>query len=253
MEIRCAECEHVGPAASVAPSAAGVALVCENCGHENLLSVPNAPADSAEATPAVPVTPTPRPARSPADVSADGWLTKGALERLIPEVGAGGRCKKCAQLLPNYEENCPRCGLSMAESFPFKDGEAPWERAPAGMEAAFDQASLLWNSVADNPTDDNITKFAEFVREEELLEFGIRKLRFFLVDHVGHDAATQELKRLAGSFQAKMIVARAKAELRADNIVATTVRVRSVILAVVLVIFTSIFLVFLSQVIGAGC
>lgn len=260
MEIRCTQCEHLGPAAAVLPSEHGVVLVCANCGHHNPLDVSEAPAGSpsdeapepiAPITPIAPIASVGSPAK--ADTSQESpWLVKGALERLIPESGEGRRCRKCAQLLADAEENCPRCGLSVVESQRFEPGTAPWERPPEGQEAAFEQASLLWKSVDEHPTDDNITKFVMFAREEDLLELGIRQLRFFLIEHPGHERATTHLEELATSFQSKMIVAQAQAEVRAGNIVATTVRMKGILLWIVFAMWAAILALFISKVGAAG-
>lgn len=244
MEIRCDNCGHVGPAASVVPGEHGVALICENCSHENLLDVPGAVPKPTESP-----KPKPRQRKPDPDTSAEGWLTKGVLERLIPAPGDGLRCRKCAYLLEG-EKNCPRCGLNVDEGHRFPEGEAPWERPPEGLEAPFEQATLLWKSVEENPTDDNLSKFVAFSREEGLLEYGIRKLRFFLVDHPNHERATSHLEELAESFQAKMIVARARAEVGADNIVEATHRAKRYILIGVFILWGSILLMFLSRMTG---
>lgn len=237
------------------PSAGGVVLVCQNCGHENPLEVPpTAPEGGAAKAPPQAERPAAvRPAPGPADSSHEGnWLSKSAMEKLIPQPGPGLRCRKCAQLLGEHD-NCPRCGLNAVEGARFADGEAPWEVAPPGQEAAFDQATLLWKVVDESPTDDNLEKFYRFVREEDLLEYGIRRFRFFLVDHPDDERARANLEQLAQSFQAKMIVARAQAEVRAGNIAATTARLKTILLGAVFFIWFGIFLVFLSQVVGPNC
>ena len=252
MDIRCAKCEHVGPAASVAPTEQGVAFLCANCGHQNFLELPPTTPATPAAAALAPLgggAVAARPPAQPADASGEAWLKSGMLERLIPQPGDGLRCRKCAYLL-DAEQNCPRCGLNVIESRRFADGEAPWERPPDGLDGPYEQASLLWKSVEENTSDDNITKFAEFVREEGLLELGIRRLRFFLVDHPGHKLATHYLEQLAESFQAKMIVARAQAEVRAEDIVAATGRAKKVLLTVVFAMWLGIFVFLLGRLTG---
>ena len=242
MEIRCEECEHVGPAARVVPIASGVELVCANCGHHNALSV-------GEPQKRPPPIARSAPAERSGEVDAS-WLKAGALERLVPETGDGPRCRKCAQLLRGAD-NCSRCGLDAREAERYPPGEEPWERAPESVDdGSYEQATLLWKTVEENPTDDNLTKFVNFSRDEDLLEYSIRRLRFFLVDHPHHARASEHLVELAESFQAQMIVARAKAEVRADNIEHATGRIRRALLWMTFVIFTSIFLLFAVQVLS---
>lgn len=235
MEIRCSSCGHVGPASSIANTEAGIELICAHCGHANSLAVP-------------PAQPTPTPVEK-AKPPKNDWLSGEALERLIPTPGPGPRCQKCATLLNLSEDSCRRCGLAN-DAAKYALGEAPWEAPAPGKEAATAQALLLWGSVEDNPHDDNLRKFFDFALHEELLELGIRRLRFFLVDHPEHELAVSQLKTLAQSFQAKALVVRAQAEVRADNIVAKTVRARQVVLWLVLVVFGGVFLLFLFGTLG---
>lgn len=235
MEIRCSRCGHLGAAGSIANTAAGVELICAHCGHANTLDVPKAPAKLAEV------------ARQQTN---DEWLSLDALQRLVPERGAGPRCQKCAALLDARGGTCARCGLNDEEAQRFAPGEAPWERPPAGKEDVTAQAMLLWGSVEENATDENLQKFHDFVIAEQLLELGIRRLKFFLVDHPGHVLATTHLQEVAQSFQAKAIVARAHAEVRADNIVATTARARQIVLWLVFLIFGGVFVIFLVGTMG---
>lgn len=251
MDFRCSNCEHVGPAVDVRQTPDGVVLVCENCEHPNVLDV--ATAVDAEDSPTGSQVDF-RPAAPTSAVGEDDsvWLKQGALKRLVPEPGDGPRCRKCARLLRSHEQHCARCGLSVAEAESYPEGEAPWERPPAGKEAEQEQASLLWKALRDNPTDENLSKFVGFVREEELLEYGVRKLRLFLIDHPEDDAAVDFLRELASSFQARIVVAQAKAQIRADDFVQKTGRFKQILLWIVFVVWGVIFVVFLANVMD-GC
>ncbi len=254
MEIRCSQCQHVGPAADVRPTAEGVVLVCENCGAENRLDVSRSDEDSgADGTPETPPVPIdPGPASASQSAEAKEWMEQGALERLIPEPGTGPRCRKCAHLLGEGESYCPRCGLSVSEANRYPEGEAPWEKAPPDKEAEHEQATLLWRSLQDHPTDENLSKFAEFARDEELLEYGVRKLRRFLIEHPDNERAIEYLRELASSFQARVIVAQAQAQIRADDFVQKTGQFKQILLWVVFVVWGGIFFAFLLNVMD-GC
>lgn len=241
MEIRCTNCEHLGPAAQVLPTEDGVVLVCANCGHNNPLAL-SSPSDPAPPKPAALIQPKPVAQLSP-------WLQKDALKKLIPEPGPGPRCRKCAHLLGDEESYCSRCGLARAEGERFAPGEAPWERPPVGREAVHEQATLLWKALTENPTEDNLAKFAQFTREEELLEYGVRQLRFFLVEHPDVPRAREFLEELASSFQARVIVAQAQAQVSAGDFGAAALRYKQVLLWTVFVIWGGIFLFFLSKVV----
>lgn len=241
------------------PTADGVVLICENCGHENALAVSRSN-DDGPATEVAEVTgersDDSRPlvtstARGEQDEESV-WLEKGALERLVPEPGDGPRCRKCALLLTPGQEYCARCGLSVAEGERYPEGEAPWERPTTGREAEHEQATLLWKSVQEDPTDENLTKFADFARDEELLEYGVRQLRQFLIQHPDHDLALGFLRELAASFQARVIVAQAQAQVRADDFVQKTDRFKQALLWVVFIVWGGIFIAFLVN-IADGC
>lgn len=260
MEIRCDNCSHVGPAAEVRPGADGVVLVCENCEHENVLDVGPSADSGASASES------PKPAATLAQKSVEEpaapsdsfgnndqvrlWLREDALKALIPESGVGPRCRKCAQLLPPHADNCKRCGLNRDEAERHAPGQAPWERAPQGKEAEQEQAELLWQSFAEDPSSQDpssqgLDKFVAFVREEGLLDLGIRKLRFYLVDHPDDQAAVEHLRVLAESLQSKLIVAQVQARASADEFQEDVSRFRNRLVMGVLVFWGGIFLLFL--------
>ncbi len=265
MEIRCDNCSHVGPAAEVRPGPAGVVLVCENCEHENILDVgdsgSSAEADDASSesvgaagggsaalqSPTAGADSSPRSADSFGDSNqVRMWLREDALQALIPEPGVGPRCRKCAQLLPATAENCKRCGLNRNEAERFAPGQAPWERPPEGKESEAEQAELLWESFEEDPTATALQKFVDFVRDEGLLDLGIRKLRFYLVDHPEAEQAIEHLRDLAESLQSRIIVAQVQARASADEFQDDVSRFRNRVVWGALVFWGGIFLLFLA-------
>lgn len=183
---------------------------------------------------------------------ADATASKGAIvdteqvmERMIPEPGEGVRCRKCAALLQPHHENCPRCGLNVAESHRYDSGEAPWEQPPAGQEAAFEQAELLWESVTERWDAEHVGKFHAFVREEGLYEYGIRKLRFWLAEYPDDDLALEPLRDLAKLMQSRAIVATSQAQANVAEFEEGVARARVALVVGTLVLWGGIFLLFL--------
>jgi phage FluMu protein Com len=207
MEIRCSKCGHLGEAAEVRPLPSGVGLVCGACGHVNELALGGGPAEAAEPEPEVTpqAKPSARTERSP------------LMERLIPEPGDGLRCRKCATLVEADTVYCPRCGLDLEEGSRLGPGEAPWEQPPEGKEAAFDQARLLWGAASERREPRAIADFVDFALEEGLLDYGLRELQHYLVDHPGDEAALEGLERLAKRLQTTVDLARSRAEAQADS------------------------------------
>jgi hypothetical protein len=277
VEIRCDNCSHVGPAAEVRPGQGSVVLVCENCGHENLLSVgevagaeaaptdagvqgevagdqsgqePPAEPDDRASSVAATATAGEKAPRSDAFGNKEQvrvWLREDALEALIPESGDGVRCRKCARLLPADAENCARCGLNRREAERYAPGEAPWEQPPADKEAEHEQAMLLWDAFADAPDDEaSLDKFVDFVRDEGLLDTGVRKLRFYLVDHPDDTRAVDHLRDLAESLQSKLIVAQVQAKASANEFQEDVSRFKQRFIISALVFWGLVFLLFLA-------
>jgi hypothetical protein len=264
VEIRCDNCSHVGPAAEVRPQKDGVALICENCGHENTLDINESEATSPNATQAdaspeagAAKPDIARPDTEKPDIAKkiEGfgdneqvrmWLRDDALKALIPEPGSGLRCRKCAHLLATTAENCSRCGLSRSEAERHAPGEAPWEQAPADKEVEYEQAQLLWESFDENPSKQALEKFVDFVRAEGLLDLGIRRLRFYLVEHPEDQAAVVHLRDLAESLQSRIIVAQVQAQASADEFQQDVSRFKNRMVFTALIFWGGVFLLFLT-------
>ncbi len=228
MEIRCKVCSHTGEAAEVKPVDGGVGLVCESCGHVNIASTSASSSDGeGDAT------------------SEQGYEStktfSRSLESLIPEPGPGDRCRKCAYLLPE-EDNCPRCGLSQSAVEDYEPGQAPWERAPEGLESAQLEADALWNAWRDGQ--EELDAFLEAVIEAGLLDFGLRKLQFYLVDYPDDDEALEGLQRLADRLDTTIQVAHTQAEVASEEFNDDIKQFRTTLMLGALIFWTLIFLLF---------
>ena len=251
MKFECSHCGHLGEAEEVRPSGGGVEVVCAECGEASGLEVGSGDSDETEASEAgdesdasdLSEAPDSRqsadllsgeertteiagfevPAEPDVDPSsfgsADMTLSNDrAMENLRPQSGAGIRCPKCAKLLRADAQNCVQCGLDIDEARRYDDGEAPWEQPRPGMEEQHEQATLLWEAFEEDQTDEKLRRFVDFVDEERLYEMGIRKLRFYLVDHPDHDVALEGLRECAVGVQGQIHSARAQAEAKADEL-----------------------------------
>lgn len=257
MEFRCANCQHIGPAAELRPTASGVALVCESCGHANPLEMGGTPAPAPtpapEAAPtpeaplaeAAPTTPAPAPSQPPAK-KGEPQLSEAALARLIPEPGDGLRCPKCAHKVEPLDAHCSRCGLGLSDAARYAPGEAPWEKPPPGKEDAYEQALLLWRAAKDEWSIAHLEKLTEFLLEEGLHEVGIRWLRFHLIDYPEDELAIEQLKLLATRLQSRLIVAEAQAHANAEQFEQGVTRFRTTLLVGVGIFWTLLFAVFFS-------
>lgn len=85
-----------------------------------------------------------------------------------------------------------------------------------GKEAESERAELLWQAALNEDTGelspDKLQKFVDFVGEEELLDQGIRKLRWYLTESPDDPDALKYLRELAGQMQSRLAVATAQAE-----------------------------------------
>jgi hypothetical protein len=141
-------------------------------------------------------------------------------QNLLPESGDGPRCPKCASLLDETLDNCPRCGLNLDRADSYDSGEAPWETPPSGREDAHERAEQLWQQAKlseDGLDADALEAYVEHVASSNLLEFGVRRLRFYLADSPDDRAALRALDDLAGQLQSKVAVAEARVESDAEE------------------------------------
>lgn len=141
-----------------------------------------------------------------------------ALERLLPDESADRRCPKCASPVGD-RRHCTQCGLDLQRAEEYDEGEAPWMRPPEGREEAYEQAKALWKTY-DDPEggEKELEKFTEFVRDLGLYELGIRKLRFYLVDHPDDERAVEALEKLTEGIQGRIVAAQSKAEADAKEL-----------------------------------
>jgi hypothetical protein len=217
MEFRCEECGHVGAASGTKSDPSGILLTCGNCGHDNRLEV-GVPVP-------VPVSVPMQSTKTVANAFADE-----AFDRFIPASGEGKRCPKCAHLVAPSDLHCDRCGLSLEGAYRFGPGEAPWEQPPAGKESDWDQAKLLWRAFEESGDAERFSRFADFVRENELHDMAARMVRFYLVDHPADENVLSLLREIAGSVHTRMMVAQAQAQANAADFSDVTQRARNVLL-----------------------
>lgn len=231
MEIRCESCSHVG-VARVDLSQGGVRLICANCGHANVLDL-GTPLQVVPAT----TTTAPRPTKRQvaAQLEQESFEDE-AFRRLIPEVGNGPRCRKCIHLLEPGVDHCVRCGLNIEESHRYASGEAPWERAPAGREDAWEEADLMWRRVVEDWNEERFSEFAETIRRLDAHDFAARRLRLWLVEHPDDPLALGFLREIAEGLRSRVMIAKAQAQASAAQFSDVTERVRKVLFWVVAVI-----------------
>lgn len=248
MEFRCNACQHVGAASEVRPTGAGVMLVCASCGRENLLAVGEAPSpDRSESQHAEGFSP--ERARqvlgqkSPDPSDEMQRIHEETMRRLVPEAGQGPRCPKCVHLLPMDATHCTRCGLDVEQARKFEGGPVPWERPPEGKEAQWEQARLLRDALVEHWSDENFDKFADFVREEGLLEMATRTMKRRLVEHPEDEDALALLGEIAQDVQSRIIVARAHAEANAEALSSVTKRAKTTILWTTLFVWLIVLLI----------
>lgn len=257
MEFRCESCEHVGAASSVTPRGGAVLLVCANCGHENVLDVGGpAPAEDESVAESAQLDQNPdnerfdrdraRSILNPRGPTEEEELAKfreDAMARLVPEPGVGPRCPKCVHLMEPTNDFCGRCGLNVVDARKYGPGEAPWEKPPEGKETVWEQAKLLWDSLEDDWTEEKFRNFAAFVREEGLLEFATRKIKWRLVEEPEDEAARELLSEIASELQSRIMVARARAKANVEQFSDVTQRAKSAILWTTLVVWLLILLI----------
>lgn len=250
MEIRCEQCGHLGAASEVRPIEGAVGLVCAHCGHLNTLHLGPKPAVTeanppAQAPPDADVTArlaarliakggtnrAPR-ARTEGEKDMVDWVREHALDRLVPPPGEGLRCRKCANIYSPDQAHCGRCGLAIEEGHRHAPGQAPWERPVKGQEEKFEQARLLWESATGAWSEESVEKFIAFARDADLIDAGIRKLQFRLVDHPDDPIALDALSKLARGLEARIIVARGQAQASAEQFQVEVVQLRKKLLIV---------------------
>lgn len=250
MEMRCTQCGHIGQAASVVPRAQGLGLICANCQHENVLdfggadTTPNEDAQpTAPATPAAPVLKS-APFYPALSKPEDTAITDAMLQKLVPPPGEGLRCRKCLNLITADDVNCGRCGLNLEEALRYKEGQAPWERPPTGKSDAWDQASLLWESIQETWQPDRVADYTEFIKDEGLHDLGIRHLRYRLIDHPNDQLALDAMADIAKVMQARIVIARHQATQDKQEFAQEVSKIRGFLMISSLVFWIAIFALF---------
>ncbi len=257
MEIRCAECDYLGAAAEVRPVDGGMGLVCDNCGHVNIASADtetNADADDsrdddgsssgwAEQLASMQFGGGNETTSSPS-LTIDDDFIDNSVERLMPEKGSGRRCRKCVHLFDEDLDHCSRCGLSVAEAESYPEGEAPWEKPAPDQEESYRRAESIWESVHDETTGAEMDDYVEFVIERGLVDFGIRRIQYHLVEHPDDTEAVEGLSRLARSLEVAVEVASTRAESEADQFTSDVRQFRTNLLIGALIFWTALLLLF---------
>ena len=231
MEFRCESCGEVGVAAEVRAVSQGVALVCANCAHVNVAATSKAPNAESEATP-----------ETDGSVELDMTTAMPSVEGLIPVPGEGERCQKCAQLLDDEEAHCPQCGLSKEAAEKYAPGEAPWEMAPPGLEAQKEKADRAWRDWKLG--DGAIDEFVDTVLDGGLIDYGLRKIQFYLVEHPQHPDAIKALQRLAEQLEMTIQIAHTQAEAQSEDFNDDIKVFRTRLMVGALIFWTTIFLLF---------
>ncbi len=180
------------------------------------------------------------------------WVREHAVERLVPVAGEGARCRKCAALLADDAVHCIKCGLRLARAQRYAPGKAPWELAPTGQEADLAKSHELWDLLEASWEPAQIAAFVDFVKARDLLNHGIRKFQFRLVDHPGDALALGALASLAEGLQKRMVVATSQAEASAQSDAAEVFRLRKKLLVVSFAFWGSILLLF-SALLWSNC
>ncbi len=256
MEFRCPHCEHIGPAAEVRPGEEGVEVVCESCsvasplegdvsehdGSNDELTDPSSERDinldELEADRNRARDGSGLGASEPGGPTNVASIPEEALDELVPEPDADHRCPKCASPLPGSgAEHCAECGLNLEKAERYDEGDAPWERPDPGREDDFEEAHRLWDEATSESEDTTFQSFVEHVRAHGLFGLGIRKLRFYLVDHPDDHEAIEALRELATGMEARIVAARAEAEAEAEELQDEISRFKRFMTGVVLVLW----------------
>lgn len=245
------------------PKGGDVLLECANCGHPNVLGVGSSgdPSRSSEADASELAGPgvagpgvgdesfdreRARALLNPKKPTPEEELDRfqeEAMARLVPQPGPGPRCPKCVHLVEPSAKYCSRCGLNVVAARAHLAGDAPWEKAPAGKEDAWEQGQLLWASLEEDWTREKFENFANFVREEGLLEMATRKIKWRLVEEPEDEAARELLAEIASELQSRIIVARARARANVEQFSDVTQRAKTAILWTTLVLWLLILLI----------
>lgn len=254
MEIRCKNCEHVGEAAEVRALPHGVGLVCAACSHVNALNLAGDKEASGSPGVAAPSSAAKVDKASAPEAPHEmvDWVGKHAVKYLIPAAGEGKRCPKCLTLLGEHGElegaHCVRCGLKIADAERFAPGSAPWELAPAGKSEVVAEADRLWpafvgkGNAARAEYEKKVDAWCVYVKEQELIDYGIRKLQLGLIRHPDEPKLLEALTVLAEKLQQRVLIATTEAQVSAETYRSEISQLRQRLLRYSLVFWGVIFI-----------
>ncbi|MFB6264086.1 MAG: zinc ribbon domain-containing protein [Bradymonadaceae bacterium] len=256
MKFQCSNCGHTGAADDVRSTEEGVEVVCAECGTAEPLETRGdaeneggegaSPPSSVSATGVGPDTEEALEAFGPEpddDRSAPlAGVVEEPTENLIPDPGEGPRCPKCAALVSEAAEHCPRCGLDLAEGRSYDDGEAPWEEPPRGKEGERRRALELWEAFEDEPGAERLETFVEFARDEQLVELGVRRLRFYLAENPDDREAADAVASLVEEMNSRVAAAKARAEADAEQFDEDIARIKRALAWIVILLSVAVVL-----------
>lgn len=269
MEIRCTDCGHLAAAAEVRPTDDGVGLVCDECGHVNVIRADSAEPGADEAAPEIEEV-----GVSQGDTGKDTGLVEAlgelgtrrlfggerktapkpvlevgdefvdnSIERLIPVPSAEARCRKCFEPMEESDDHCKRCGLSVERAAKYEPGQAPWEKPPPGKEEQQQRAGQMWEQFVGDE-DKEIDEFVDYVTQQGLVDFGIRTVQKHLIEEPDDRRALDALEQLASSLEVAIEIAKTRAEAESDEFQEDVKEFRTRLLLGALVFWTALLLVF---------
>ena len=200
MRIECESCGQLVDA-TVTPSASGVELTCNACGHLAILGAspaagPPAGSRALKRQPALrkPEKPSPNSKKPPPPLS-------------IPSGEGAQRCPKCGWRQDN-PVSCHKCGLSLSLA---RTGRRPWETVDPGKADLQKELERRWgvlkgNDFLEQSEHDAFIKYASSVN---LLQQAASLYRFYAQDHPntpGGELASVNLMRLVEMMNAMFIL-----------------------------------------------
>lgn len=210
MEIQCTSCGVTGKPASIDSSGEVVAVECAECGAVNRLEEADSTGTADGGRDAQPES-----GSVDSDTTSQIAALRDKLE--VPEPGEGPRCDKCAAKLSAESRYCERCGLDQQWTSDVTPRSIPWQQPPPGKHRQFHRAQQLWENFENGEDTERLDEFVNCVRDHELFDLGVRKLRFFLAEHPRHLEALRALETLVDELQNQAVRVRTSLEERVAN------------------------------------